>query len=242
MVSMSPSPQYPLRKITLNYLLFSVLSSLCIVHAVLFGITGRFLPPLTYLYMDRSFSFLLLFVRRLYIVLLPLFIVLVLNTILFSRIFSTKSDIPRRRALRGLLGVLVAFPILFLVVYIFPHLGLIASWPEVVIVQNIVVVGFLMIYVLLVTAITSGNTTEYLIRALQNSRVWMAALVLCAVLVFPSMALINPIQKGFYYYFPSTDHFFSYGLPDLLGRTFGLGVLIPLLPLALQYIKRNSAG
>ncbi len=240
---MESNPELPtlLTTVPFSYLIFSVFYTLCIVHAVLFGVTFGFIPEFS-----RSVILSLIsmpsLVTRLFIVLLPLFLVIALNTVHFKRILSKRLEEPRPSAIRILLGVLTAVPLLLLTVYAnYYLLGSIIGWPLIVFVQSIIVAGSLMTYVLIVTAIMTENTKAYLNRSLRNPELWVMALVLAALLFLPTLAFINPIQKGFFYSFASSD-LFLYALPDLFWRAFLLGILIPLLPFSLQYIDRISVN
>jgi hypothetical protein len=136
----------------------------------------------------------------------------------------------------------MAVPLLFLIVYVYYYIQeSIIGWPLIVFVQSIVVAGSLMTYVFIVTAIMTENTKAYLIRSLRNPETWVMALVLSAMLFLPTLAFINPIQKGYFYSFTSSDLFLN-ALPDLFLRAFLLGILIPLMLFTLQYIDRISVN
>ncbi len=242
----NPEPPPLLTTILLNYLIFSVFYTLCIVHAVLFGVTAGFITEISlslrFSYFSLTYLVLTYLVFRLFIVLLPLLLVIALNTAQFNRILSKRLEVPRPSAIRILLGVFMAVPFLFLTVYVYYYLpGFIIGWPLIVFVQSIVVAGSLMTYVLIVTAIMTENTKAYLIRSIRNPELWVMALVLGALLFLPTLAFINPIQKGYFHSFPSRD-LFLYALPDLFARAFLLGILIPLMLFSLQYIDRISAN
>jgi hypothetical protein len=91
----------------------------------------------------------------------------------------------------------------------------------------------------IVTAIMTENPKAYLIRSIRNPELWAIALVLSALLLIPIIALINPIQKGYFHFFPSFDQFL-YAFPDLFLRALLLGLLMPLIPFSLRHIDRVS--
>ncbi|MHA1938669.1 MAG: hypothetical protein ACXABV_12690 [Candidatus Thorarchaeota archaeon] len=240
---MESNPEDPtlLTTVPLNYLIFSVFYTLCIVHAVLFGVTFGFIPEFSRSII-LSFISMPSLVTRLFIVFLPLFLVIAMNTVQFKRNLSKRLEIPRPSTIRILLGVIMAVPLLFLIVYVYYYIQeSIIGWPLIVFVQSIVVAGSLMTYVFIVTAIMTENTKAYLIRSLRNPETWVMALVLSAMLFLPTLAFINPIQKGYFYSFTSSDLFLN-ALPDLFLRAFLLGILIPLMLFTLQYIDRISVN
>jgi hypothetical protein len=236
---MKPSLEHKnlIRSIPINYLVFSIFYSFCIIFAVLLGITLGFLPEFS-LWFGFSFASLIHYANNLFIVLLPLSLVLVLNSVQFSWILSKKAAPSRPPVHKILLSVVTALPLLYLTVYVYHLLGLIIAWPIVRVIQSIVVAGSLMTYALIVTVIMSNDAVAYLIRSLRNHELWIIALAVGALLVLPTLALINPITKGYFHFFPSYEQYFP--LADLFLRGILLGILIPLLPLALHYIDSIS--
>lgn len=98
-----------------------------------------------------------------------------------------------------------------------------------------------MVYALVIVTITASNTRQTLIRLLKNQYTWLAALALGAILMFPTAALINPLNKGFFRYFPSENQFLLH-LPDLIFRGLMLGVVLPAMSYVLVQLSREKGG
>lgn len=227
------------RSILINYIVFSILYCLSIMFAVILGATGGLVPDDSPWYRSINPLNIADLTTRLSIVLLPMSILMILNTIQFEGLLQDRTLALRDAMKNVVLGFIILLPLLFITVFFYNFLPFFISWPFSVVAQTFIVSGFLMTYALAIVTITASNTRQFLIRILKNPRTWFAALVLGVILMLTTVALINPLQKGYFHFFPSGNQFLLY-LPDLFLRGLMLGLVLPALPFVLVQLSRAS--
>jgi len=227
------------RNILINYIVFSIFYCLSIMFAVILGATGRLVPNDSSWFQALDPLNIADLTARLSIVFLPMSILLILNTIRFEGLLQDRTFSLRDAMEAVILGFFGFLPLLFITVFFYILLGFFISWPFIVVAQTFIVSGFLLVYALVIVTITASNTRQFLIRILKNPYTWLAALVLGTTLMFPTAALINPLSKGYFRYFPSESQFLLH-LPDLIFRGLMLGLVLPALSFVL--VKLGSAS
>ena len=138
-----------------------------------------------------------------------------------------------------MVGFFTFLSLLFITVFFYILLTCFISWPFIVVARAFIVSGFLLAYALAIVTITASNTRQSLIRILKNPYTWLAALVLGMILMFPTVALINPLTKGFFRSFLSGEQFFLH-LPYLIFRGLMLGLVLPALSFVLVQLSDVS--
>ena len=227
------------RSISMNYIVFSILYCLSIMFAVILGATGGLVPYDSPWHRSINPLNIADLTTRLSIVLLPMSILLILNTIRFEGLLQDRTFALRNTMEDVVLGFFALLPLLFITVFFYIFLTFFISWPFIVVAQTFIVSGFLMAYALAIVTITASNTRRSIIRILKNPRTWFAALVLGVILMLTTVGLINPLQKGYFRYFPPGIPFLLH-LPDLFLRGFMLGLVLPALPFILVQLSRVS--
>jgi len=227
------------RSIPMNYIVFSILYCLSIMFAVILGATGRLVPNDSVWFRTINLLINADLTIRLSIVLLPMFILMMLNTIRFEGLLQGRTFSLRNVLEYVVLGVVAFLPLLFMTVFFYILMGFFISWPFIVVAQSFIASSFLLVYALAITTVTAPNTYQSLIRILKDPRTWGAALVLGAILMFTTAVLINPLTKGYFRFFPSGDQFLLH-LPNLILRGLMLGLVLPALSLILVQLSSVS--
>ena len=220
------------RSIPLNYISFSILYCLGIMFAVFLGATGRLVSDNSLWFRTTDFIIIMDLTVRLSIVLLPISVLMILNTVRFEELLQDRTFSHRDVIENIVSGVFAFLPLLFITIYFYIQMSFFISWPFVVVAQTFIASSFLLVCALTISAIISSNTFQSLICFLKNPYTWSAAIVLGAILMFPTVALINPLTKGYFHYFPSVDQIL-FGLPDLILRGLMLGLVLPALSFVL---------
>ena len=227
------------RTIPMNYIVFSILYCLSIMFAVILGSTGRFIPDNSLWFQTTNLLIIADLTIRLSIVLLPMSILMILNTIRFEGLYQDRTFSHRNVLENVVLGVVVFLLLLFMTFYFYIQMSFFIAWPLVVVARTFIAASFLLVYALVIATIIASNTYQFLIRILKNPYTWGAALALGAMLMFPIVALINPLTKGFFQNYLSVDQFL-FQLPDIILRGLMLGLVLPALSFVLVQISRVS--
>jgi hypothetical protein len=125
-----------------------------IVFTVILGATLGLVPPIDFWLRITAPFFIHVSIIGLwlFIVCLPILFVTNLNVIWFGRVlqqrFVSTSD-----AIRTVLGVIMAAPLLIIAVYIYILVGHIFIWPAVILVLGPILCGFPLVYVLVIIGI-----------------------------------------------------------------------------------------
>ena len=220
--------------------LSAILYSLCIIQAVLTGATGGLVPADSFWFMiiqPFPTHFFLLTIA-LFTTFLPLLVIVNLTTVLFRYTFNQKHHSFKGILGRIFIGVLFAFPILYITVALYIICGSAVGWWLVMILLSGLAAGFLVLYQFSVFVITSENSKQIFRECISSPRVWSFVIVFTGILLFPSLMLVNPLHKGYFRYFP-TSEIFLLNLPDLVARASLLGVLLSIVHYGVLFVAIN---
>ena len=225
----------PSLRFIFHYLVMIPHYACAIVFAVLVGVTGHVV--------DREWSrtpietFLAAF--NTYLVTLPLFILLVLNIMWFWQQFYGRKYTIFELVKYTLFAVVLALPILAIVFQGFvtssQMWGFWGRIPALFAIFGVV----LLVYLLVITGLTSNDMKRHVISCLNNPRFWFSFLIVSALLLLPTVALIFPILKGFFSYFPSFIQFWWH-LPYLIYRAIALAMVLPALPVVFLHYGSDN--
>ncbi|MCK5151284.1 MAG: hypothetical protein KAQ65_05575 [Candidatus Thorarchaeota archaeon] len=220
-------------------IVFAILYSLSMIYAVLIGATGGQVPSDSAWFRDIHPIHLYYLTEALFTTFLPLFVVVNLNTILLRYVNRERGHTLKGFLIRLFLGVLLAFPLLYVTVALYILPGFIIGWWMIIVIFSGIASGFLVVYQICILVLYTENPRQYLRDCVTNPKIWIAVIVFTGVLLLPSAMLVNPLHKGYFRYFPTHEQFLL-NLPDLIMRTSLIGVLLSLVQYGLLHFVGRS--
>ncbi len=229
--------------LTIYYIVVALICTLCIIYAVLFGATGGYVPSdsMWFMFSAPLPIHVYYLTEKIFITFLPLLVVLNLHTLLFRRFLHQKSHAPSGNAVHVILGIVLAFPLLYVAVLLYLLSGFALGWWVVVITWSGIASGFLVVYQLCISIVMSENTMRYFRIHLSNPRNWVAFLALVGILAVPSLFLIIPLHKSYFHYYPSYEQFLM-ALPDLVARALVIGIVLPMTSFVSLYFSTKETA
>jgi hypothetical protein len=225
------------RILIVHYFAFTLAYCVSIVFAVILGATLGLVPPIDFWLRIAGPFFIHVSIIGLwlFIVCLPILFVTNLNVIWSGRFLEQRYG-STSNAIRTVLGVIVAAPLLIIAVCIYILVGHIFAWPGVLLVLGPILSGFPLVYVLVIIGIMTKDTKQLIPDCAKDPRFWFVSLLLIAILLFPLAALGLPLQKGYFQYFQS-EELFLMNIPDLVARALMIASVLPAIPLAFLRLR-----
>ncbi|UCE10703.1 MAG: hypothetical protein JSW61_01865 [Candidatus Thorarchaeota archaeon] len=225
----------------ISFLLFIPLYTLSIIHIVMLGATGNVVPPdsIWFQFTSSLLTHASFLAGRLFIVCIPLFLILHLNVIWSRRLLIKEVQSITYYFVGTILGVMISYPLLIVMVYIYISFGFLISWPLIVLAWSATCSLFFLIYIFTINGIVASNRKHVIVQHLSNPGLWLLGLLLLVILSIPSLALINPLHKGYFRFFPTGELFIA-SIPDLLSRSFWISLVLSALPVILHRLEAES--
>ena len=223
--------------LVIHYFAFTLAYCVSIVFAVILGATLGLVPPIDFWLriVGPFFIHISIIGLWLFIVFLPILFVTNLNVIWFGRALQQRF-VSRSDAIRTVLGVIVAAPLLIIAVCIYILMGHIFIWPVVMLVLGPILSGFPLVYVLVIIGIMTKDTKQLISDCVKDPRFWLVSLLLIVILLFPLAALGFPLQKAYFQYFQS-EELFLMNIPGLVVRALMIASVLPAIPLAFLWLR-----
>ncbi|MGY5852285.1 MAG: hypothetical protein RTU92_01820 [Candidatus Thorarchaeota archaeon] len=221
-----------------RYLVMIPLYAATIVFAVLVGVTGNIVPPESKWFRTDFPIGTFLITLNIYLVTIPLFIILILNSLWFGHQFYAQRYSAFELATKTLVAVVFALPIIVIAFHIYIAPNLIWGLFGMIIESSITFWVALLIYLLGITGLASKGMSHHVKSRLSNPRFWASFVLVSVILLFTTAALIYPIIKGYFHYFPTIEVFWL-TLPDFIVRTLMIAMVLPALPVVFLRLKTD---
>ncbi|MGY5876567.1 MAG: hypothetical protein RTU30_12535 [Candidatus Thorarchaeota archaeon] len=221
-----------------RYLVMIPFYAAAIVFAVLVGATGHIVPTQSEWFRVDFPIETFLIALDIYFVTLPLFILLVLNIMWFGQQFCRLRYSVSELVTKTIVAVAIAFPTVGIAFHLYIASSLMWNLYEVILAYFVIFWVVILIYLLGITGLASKEVRYHVISCLDSPRFWSSFVLVSVILLLPTSALIFPLLKGYFWYFPTIELFWR-RLPDLIARATMIAMVLPALPVVFLRLETD---